>query len=347
MRCFLWVVLGIIGFITTAHGAEKDWTFVLWLNADNNLCPYASKNIADLQSIDASDKANILVVFDCSKQNDSRTFEVQGSKQIVLDSDKEYDMGDYRFLINKVNELFAKYPSKHKMLTLWNHGSGWKNLLLSKVDRGISYDDQSGNHITTIQTGVITDALNRAGNHLDILAYDACLMSMASVSYEVESKNVDYIVASEETEPGDGWNYKGVASGLSKGSDPIAFGKEIVDSYISQYPGRKVTQSLVDVYALEKFAITFKSFVQEYDKQKIDVAMKSATYFTYSTYKDIGSFIEKLNDPIATEELSIMYNKAVIYAVGASGLSIYYTTKPSTAYFALKFPKDTGWLGWF
>lgn len=345
MRNFLLVALGILGLTTSAHGIEKTWTFVVWMNADNNLCSYAGKNLSDLQSINVSKQANVLIVFDCSKKNDSQTFEIQGQKRVVIDSGKEYDMGDYRFLTNTVNDLFKKYPAKHKMLTIWNHGSGWKNMLLSLQTRGVSYDDQSGNFITTPQLGMIVDALNQSGNHLDILGFDACLMQMIEVAYEVGSKNVDYIVASEETEPGDGWDYNGIAQSLQANPSPIEFGRAIVNSYYSQYPNQGATQSIVELASAEKLSEEFGRFISTYpEKDKIYAAMKAAQSFYYSEYKDFGSFMEKMNDPLALQDLNVLFSQAVVYAQGASGLSIYYTANPLNNYFDLKFAKETGWL---
>ena len=48
---------------------------------------------------------------------------------------------------------------------------------------------------------------------VDVLAFDACLMQMAEVAYEVKDL-ADYVVGSEETEPGPGYPYDPFLAGL-------------------------------------------------------------------------------------------------------------------------------------
>jgi hypothetical protein len=70
------------------------------------------------------------------------------------------------------------------------------------VTKGISYDDETNHHITTPQMGAMLKGING----VDVYGSDACLMQMPEVDYELKD-SVDYIVGSEETEPGDGYTY--------------------------------------------------------------------------------------------------------------------------------------------
>src|SRR3989339_1466776 len=110
------------------------------------------------------------------------------------------DMGDYKRVVDFVAWAKTNYPAKRYMLIIWNHGSGWMDPKGSP--KGISFDDETGNYIRTPQIGLI---LKEAGK-VDILAFDACLMQMAEVAYEVKD-NAQVIVGSEETVPGLGYPY--------------------------------------------------------------------------------------------------------------------------------------------
>lgn len=336
MRYFL--LLAFL-FGLSANAAEKPWTFLVWMNGDNNLCSYAHKDVAEMQAVDASAQANVIVAFDCDKQNDSELWEIQGQNKVVLDSGKEYDMGDADFLTATANEVFKQYPSEHRMLVLWNHGSGWKSMAEGIHISGISYDDQSGNHITTIQMGKIARAIAAEGNRLDILGYDACLMQLSETGYELNG-SVDYVLASEETEPGDGWEYISIMNALNKIPAPLELSKAIIDGYMAKVGKENATLSLVDVAALEKFVVGFKTFLTMHSKTEIAAAMQKALKFYDSTYKDIGSFLNFLPDA----ELSALLKETVVYHKGASGLSIYYSANPQASYKALRFSIDTGWL---
>jgi hypothetical protein len=279
--------------------------------------------------------------------NDSRLIYLQGLKETVLQKG-EFDMGSYAWLTKTASETFAKYPSEKKMVVIWNHGSGWKDKEKSyhSTTKGISYDDQSGNYITTEQLGKITDSLPR----LDIMGFDACLMQMIEIGYEMKSK-VNYIVGSEETEPGDGWDYTAMVKSLATSPTPLELGTAIVDGYSSFYEGQDTggttaTLSLVDVKQLVSLSKMFASFYASYDKNAIFEAMKKAQSYTYSEYKDFGSFLSYMPEA-SVSKLSEQYKKTVAYTKNKlpdTGLSIYYTTSPSSNYFNLKFAKDTGWL---
>jgi len=89
--------------------------------------------------------------------------------------------------------VLAKCPSKYEA------AQQKKKEMPSK---GISFDDETGNYIRTQQIGQI---LKESGK-VDILAYDACLMQMGEVAFEVKDYT-EVIVGSEETVPGYGFPY--------------------------------------------------------------------------------------------------------------------------------------------
>ena len=80
--------------------------------------------------------------------------------------------------------------------------------------RGISFDDVTGNNIAPYQLGL---AFNQMGK-IDVYGSDACLMQMAEIGYELKDK-VPVIVGSEESEPGDGYNYTYLLDGLNRNPD--------------------------------------------------------------------------------------------------------------------------------
>lgn len=119
------------------------------------------------------------------------------------------DMGDWNHLVEFGLWAKAKFPARHYMLIVWNHGNGWKSAKAFPAAKGISYDDETGHHITGVQLG---QALAKMGG-ADIYASDACLMQMAEVAYELKN-SAPLIIGSEETEPADGWPYHYFLEGL-------------------------------------------------------------------------------------------------------------------------------------
>lgn len=116
--------------------------------------------------------------------------------------------------------------------------------------RVICCDDGSGHSLDTIELGKILEKTKKKmGKSLDILGMDACLMSNLEVAYQA-APYVDYIVSSEETEPGEGWPYNLILDQIVKKPDTKAgdLSGKIVKTYITSY--KQMSQSDVTQSAL-------------------------------------------------------------------------------------------------
>lgn len=116
--------------------------------------------------------------------------------------------------------------------------------------RGIAYDDQARDFLDNVELKrVMARITRRLGRKLDILAMDACLMSMLEVVYQLRDCAA-VTLGSEETEPADGWPYDRVLRALSArpSMDAAALGRAVVRHYLASYAGGdNVTQSAVDL----------------------------------------------------------------------------------------------------
>jgi hypothetical protein len=118
--------------------------------------------------------------------------------------------------------------------------------------REICCDDGSGHSLDTIELGkVLAYAKEKIGQPLDILGMDACLMSNLEVAYQAEPY-VKYVVASEESEPNEGWPYTAILDILNKNPEILTpkFCCEIVKVYTKTYKEwhqSDVTQSAFDL----------------------------------------------------------------------------------------------------
>lgn len=100
------------------------------------------------------------------------------------------DMGDYKHLAGFIAWAKANYPAKRYALFIHGHGSGWED---KEKNKGIAFDDGSGNFITTQEFGEVF----RLAGPVDIFYTIACVTQMAEVMYEVKD-SVGYAIASEE-----------------------------------------------------------------------------------------------------------------------------------------------------
>ncbi len=224
-----------------------EWTIMVFSSAKNDLESFLLKDLNEMEMIGSSDKVNIVAEVGRIEGYDSSDGDWKGVRRYLITKDNDTskmgskmlqdlgmkDMGDYRSLVDFGKWAKEKFPAKRYMLIVSNHGSGWeKGVERPIITKGISYDEQSGNHINTPQLG---QALRQIGK-LDVFSTDACLMQMAEVVYEIKD-SVDYIVGSEETEPGDGYTYNTFLGPVvaRPTMTPREVGKQTVDAYSDHY----------------------------------------------------------------------------------------------------------------
>jgi hypothetical protein len=162
----------------------------------------------------------------------------------TLQSTSEPDMAEPATL----REFIRNYqPSgqgdTYQMLELWNHGGSFI---------GFGHDESSDTMMTLreIQEGVREGLAYTSLVKFDIIGFDACLMANFEVFLAL-SPYTKYIVASEDVEPGFGWDYTGIrsTSGLEQ------YGESIIESFVAQ--GRQNPRTL-GLYDMEFFTKDFK-----------------------------------------------------------------------------------------
>jgi hypothetical protein len=357
----------MLSFQSCKAAEVKEWTFLVYLNGDNNLNYYGDKDVKEMAGVGSSDKVNIVVLRDFGKKQTSKILYVTtGTTTAVYDFKKNVDTGDYQTLINFFKFATENYPAKKYAVVVWDHGNGWMDLEGDVDMRGISYDDSSGNHISTEQMGVALEAMKEmnGGKNIDILGMDACLMAMAEVIYEVKD-SVNYVVASEETEPGNGWDYLGALKPVvgNPAMTPKDFSVSLAKSYISSYPSTAVTQSSVDVSEFVKtldvtrdFVLAVKGTNQENLGFIKSAKLESQTFYEQS-YKDFGDFLSlvasKSNDSEIKKQSLLLREsifKSIVYGGNtnmrkATGISVWLPTSTSQmeSYKKLKWVIDSDW----
>ncbi|NLO91015.1 MAG: hypothetical protein GX410_03345 [Elusimicrobia bacterium] len=297
-----------LGFKTTMEAAEapampamekiaskntvKDWTIMVFINGKNNLEKYGYMDVNEMEMVGSTDDKNVVVELGVPS----------GSKRmlIVKDNDRQNitspavqtiakaDMGDYKHLADFVKWAKATYPAKHYMLTVWNHGAGW---LKSKQSKGISYDDETRNHISTPQ---LAQALAMVGG-VDVYTSDACLMQMAEVVTEL-APYAKYVVGSEETEGGDGYTYNTMLTDLP--SDPKEVALHVAKT-ANAYYSSDATQSVVDTSKVEKLPAALDAWTETVMTNLSTGAVKNIARqtksYAYADNKDLVDFVTRAN----------------------------------------------------
>jgi hypothetical protein len=291
-----------------ANPAHNDgrarWTVLVYMNAANNLQPFSITNIGQLASVGSDSNVNIVVQW---KQSDScgtvncgtptyvgtRRYllhqhsaadvaSINKGDTTVLDPDRlpdpaiavagDTDMGSYRTLQDFVQWGTKTYPADNMALVIWDHGSGWQNVLKSAKApaqraqrwRALSQDNNANDEIETWELPL---GLANPAQPLDMLILDCSLEQMTEVAYQVRH-SARIMMGSEESPPGPGYPYDKWLTDLKNGGNTACdVGHSIIQEFVndpsylsdSQY-STELTQSMVDLSQMDNVATALNNF---------------------------------------------------------------------------------------
>ena len=120
------------------------------------------------------------------------------------------------------------YSAEHKMLLFWNHGGG--SVSGVSFDENYEYDSLSLTELDEA-LGSVYEVDEQA---LEVVGFDTCLMATIE-NANIMKKYASYMVASEEMEPGNGWEYTGWLTKLNENPSMAGaqLGKIICDTYVT------------------------------------------------------------------------------------------------------------------
>jgi hypothetical protein len=274
----------------TPAGA-KEWTVLVYLDGDNNLERDALTDFNEMEQAGSTDQVNVVVQLDRvhsdEPSDDSSNGDWDTTKRFLVqqDGDKkqiaskeledlgELNMGDPQTLVDFITWGVKEYPAKRYALILWDHGSSWA---------GVAYDDTSdkkGISLPELDAALRTAQTQAKIDGLDVIGFDACLMSQIDVLHTIAPYG-KVAVASAELEPNDGWAWDTWLKQLNAdpSQDAAAVGKSIVDAYQQYYDG-----SNDDTVTLSAF-----------DLGKIGQVSDSLNTLSDAMLKDLGSSYQSI-----------------------------------------------------
>ena len=319
----------VLGLCSTSFAAtpknvkknpEKEWTLAVFLNADNNLDEFGVEDQREMSEVGSSDFLNIVSLID-RERGPAQINYIEKDNIKKLKDMGELDMGDYKEFVKFVKFVKENYPAKHYAFSFWNHGSGWKDKKESaSVLKGISYDDSSRNHITTNDLTVALEEANKIlGKKIDVLCFDACLMQMVEVAYAAKD-HVNYMVGSEETEPGKGAPYQDILKNVKKGITPKDFAINWVNAFGDSYNGgsqgkAKSTQSALEMSKFPHFVDAINGFAKVGMAKDYSRFFRQMNVYTqkyeYPDNMDLLHFVELMVEDTGLQSLENMKKQYV------------------------------------
>lgn len=339
---------------TEILGNGKDEVTIMVYMCGTDLESRAGMGTSDLQEMLAADlgeNINLLVYTGgCSKwQNNvvsstkNQIYRIKDGKMQLLKEYKAVSMTDPNTLTGFIKWCDENYPANRNQLIFWDHGSGSIN--------GYGYDEKfktSG----SMDLSEINQALKKSGVTFDFVGFDACLMATLETALML-TDYADYMIASEETEPGVGWYYTDwlTALGADTSMATLDIGKNIVDDFVEtcavKCRGQKTTLSVVDLAELEKTVPEdFKAFSKSASQLIKNDGYKTVSDARYNTREfaqasaidqvDLVHLAKNMGTE-AGEELAetllaaVKYNRTSSDMTNAYGLSIYFPYKKVSA----------------
>lgn len=337
--------------MTKLLGNNKDTATIMIYMCGTDLESRSGMGTSDIQEMLAADfgnQINLLVYTGgCSgwrnDQVSSRTnqiWQIKNGKMACLEKNLgSVPMTDPATLTGYIQYCAKKFPASRYELIFWDHGGGSIS--------GYGYDEKFASSGSMGLSGIDT-ALKNAGVKFDFIGFDACLMATAENALML-TQHGDYLIASEETEPGVGWYYTNwlTAFGKNPSMPTIELGQKIADDFVDvcaqKCPGQLTTLSVVDLAELEatipasltEFSRSASQLISSKQYQTVSNARSNTREFAQSSridHVDLVHLAQNLDNDksknLADALLSaVKYNRTSSNMTNAYGISIYFPYK--------------------
>ena len=305
----------------------------------------ATSDLQEMLNAELSDKINLIVYTGgCNRwQNNllssstNQIWQVLDDGMVCLEENAgNKSMTDPATLSSFIRWCASKYPANRQALIFWDHGGGSIS--------GFGYDEKFASS-GSMDLAEINQALTDGGVKFDFVGFDACLMATTETALML-TDHADYLIASEETEPGIGWYYTDWLSKLSANTSmsTVSLGKEIIDDFVDtcaqKCPGQSTTLSIVDLAeaeatipeALAEFSRNTCDLIRNEEYAQVSNARSGSREFGASSKIDQVDLVHLAKnmdttqgDALAKALLSaVKYNRTSSNMTNSYGLSIYF-----------------------
>lgn len=333
---------------TNILGNGKDTVTLMVYLCGTDLESGSKMGTSDLQEMlnaDISDNVNLLVYTGGCKrwQNNvissstNQIWQVKDEGLVCLEKNLgSKAMTDPDTLSDFIQWCAKNYPANRNMLIFWDHGGGSVS--------GYGYDEKFASS-GSMNLAEINQALTDGGVTFDFVGFDACLMATVENALMM-TKHADYLIASEETEPGVGWYYTDWLTALAENPSmsTLEIGKNIIDDFVDvcarQCSGQSTTLSIVDLAELENtvpklltdFSVATSDLIKNQDYEVVSNARSGAREFAVSSRIDQVDLVHlaknmgtEAGDSLTEAILeAVKYNRTSSKMTNSYGMSIYF-----------------------
>ncbi len=227
----------LVSQVTRAPGETqtKEYTLMVYMVGSDLESRYGCASSDILEMLDSGldpSRCNLVVYTGGSKswdldvpadRNCVWTMTADGtSLEVAASTSQPSSMGDPGTFLDFMSYAYNNFPAEHYGLICWDHGGG--PLYGYGSDELFDHDGLS---LSEMQAAMAESPF--AGEKLAFMGFDACLMASLEVA-DLFADYAGYLIASEETEPGSGWDYSFLAA-LNTTSDTQTLARSILSAY--------------------------------------------------------------------------------------------------------------------
>lgn len=343
----------------TPMGADGTWTIFVYMSGSDleELRGNGTRDIEEMIAASTGENVRFIVQTGGSTrwQNDYAgtenlgRFMVSGGKLTELAHASLDSMAKGSTLRNFLKWGIENYPAENMGLIFWGHGKGTVG--------GVCKDSLFDGKYLSLESinGALSETAALMTDKFEFIGFDNCYMATAEVA-DIAATYANYMIASEELEPADGWDYTVLGNLL--GSDPHAdwntIAQTLCDGFIASNSTsreqNRMTLSVIDLSKLDDFLVKFDAFAgdlcgaldDEASLAEFETYLAGAEHFGYNNrfagysnsadIKDVitagGKFSNRANELLSDMNDMVIYQRNGEEHKNAGGLTIYYPFEP-------------------
>lgn len=362
LALFLVLAFGACGedISTPEPNAEAGTWAIYWYLCGSDLESnggFATSDLMEMMEVALPENVRVIIQTGGAKTWQNNVVDADILQRYVYDSEgltlvdelPPASMGDAATLTDFLRYCKQNYPAEKTAVLFWNHGGG--SVSGAAFDERYGYDSLTLDEMQTA-FGRVWEA-DENNPPLELVGFDTCLMATVDVAGTFAG-TARYLVASEEVEPANGWDYTGWLGALAAdpAMDGATLGKVICDAYYAgcQAVGThsNATLSLTDLTRTGPLLEAYEAFGAEalaaacedpgFFSRFARVAAQSENYGGntreqgYTNMVDLGhmarqctGLLQTAGDVLNALEDCVLYRVSGPYRAESTGLSCYYS----------------------
>lgn len=334
-------------------GEDGSWTIFVYMSG-SNLEATQSSGSRDMEEMCKAASGNIRFVVQTGGSTNWQHGEISSQalqRHVISNGERQTvaqlplaSMGEAATLRNFIEWGVENYPAAKMGLVLWGHGRGSLG--------GVCKDDLfDGDYLELREiNSALSEASTVMTDKFEFIGFDACYMGTLETA-DIAASYARYMIASEELEPVDGWNYAELGELLV--NDPNAGWDKLAESFCESFLTEseksehlsRVTLSVIDLSKIDELLARLNDYSRSLcgkltsrsDLRELKKTLEAGEHFGndtiydgYSNSIDLHDFIGAGEVITDTSEIESALERVVIRKSNggghptASGLTVYF-----------------------